>query len=144
MTMLVLATTCAPASAQTGEPNTKLPVIPLTIGSTRLEAEVASTPRQREVGLMHRFSLAPDRGMLFVFEAPQMLGFWMKNTYIPLSIAYIAADGTILNIEDMAPLDERSHVSRGPALYALEMKQGWFRQKGIFPGMMVMNLPKNH
>jgi uncharacterized membrane protein (UPF0127 family) len=142
--LLLLALAIAPGlvlHAQPGEPNKGLPVISLTIGSTRLDAEVASTPRQREAGLMHRFSLPPDHGMLFVFEFPQPLGFWMKNTYVPLSIAYIAADGTILNIEDMAPQDERSHLSNGLALYALEMKQGWFRQKGIQAGAKVQGLP---
>ncbi len=128
--------------AQSASPNTGLPVITLTIGTAKAEAEVASKPRQREIGLMYRFSLQPDHGMLFVFETPQPLSFWMRNTYIPLSIAYVAPDGTILNIEDMAPQDERAHWSRGPALYALEMKQGWFRQKGIGPGIKVQGLPK--
>jgi uncharacterized membrane protein (UPF0127 family) len=127
--------------AQLGEPNKGLPVINLSIGPVRLEAEVAQTPKQREIGLMHRFSLPPDHGMLFVFEAPQLLSFWMRNTYVPLSIAFIGADGTILNIEDMAPHDERSHLSRGLAVYALEMRQGWFRQKGIQAGAKVQGLP---
>jgi uncharacterized membrane protein (UPF0127 family) len=118
-----------------------LPTVTLTIGEAKLVAEVASTPQQRATGLMHRFSLQPDHGMLFVFESPQPLGFWMKNTFIPLSIAYIDASGRILNIEDMAPQDERSHLSKGPALYALEMRQGWFVQKGIVPGMKIAGLP---
>lgn len=128
--------------AQMGTPNTGLPTTTLSIGATKVVAEVAATPDQRSTGLMYRFSLPPDHGMLFVFEAPQPLSFWMKNTYIPLSIAYIDAQGKILNIEDMAPRDERSHWSRGPALYALEMKQGWFAQKGITAGMQVGGLPK--
>lgn len=90
---------------------------------------------------MHRFSLQPDHGMLFVFETPQPLAFWMRNTHIALSIAYIDADGRILNIEDMSPHDERTHWSRGPAFYALEMKQGWFTQKGILAGAIVKGLP---
>jgi uncharacterized protein len=140
--LVLLVSVSAPAPAQPGKPNAGLPVVTLTIGDVRLRAEVASTPSQREIGLMHRFSLQPDHGMLFVFEQPQPLGFWMKNTYIPLSIAYIAADGTILNIESMAPHDERSHWSRGPAVYALEMKQGWFRDKRIEPGAKVGGLPR--
>jgi uncharacterized membrane protein (UPF0127 family) len=90
---------------------------------------------------MYRFSLPADHGMLFVFPAPQPLGFWMRNTYIPLSIAYLDADGRILNIEDMAPRDESSHPSRGLALYALEMRKGWFADKGIGVGARVTGLP---
>ena len=130
-----------PAAAQPGKPNMGLPTIKLTIGSATLTAEVAATDRHREVGLMNRFSLAPDSGMLFVFEAPRQLSFWMRNTYIPLSIAFIDANGTILNIEDMAPKDERSTLSAGPALYALEMRKGWFAQKGIAAGATVTGLP---
>ncbi len=128
--------------AQMGTPNTGLPTTTLTIGNTKVVAEVAATPDQRATGLMYRFSLPPDHGMLFVFETPQRLSFWMKNTYIALSIAYIDADGKILNIEDMAPRDERSHWSRGLALYALEMKQGWFAQKEITAGTRVLGLPR--
>jgi uncharacterized membrane protein (UPF0127 family) len=128
--------------AQMGTPNTGLPTTTLTIGNAKVIAEVASTPDQRSTGLMYRFSLPPDHGMLFVFDAPQRLSFWMKNTYIALSIAYIDAEGKILNIEDMAPRDERSHWSRGLALYALEMKQGWFAQKEITAGAQVLGLPR--
>ncbi len=91
---------------------------------------------------MRRFSLRPDHGMLFVFDAPQPLAFWMKDTYIPLSIAFIGADGRILNIEDMAPQTERTHDSRGPALFALEMKKGWFAQLGLQPAIRVDGLAK--
>jgi hypothetical protein len=129
------------AGAQSGTPNTGLPTVILTIGNAKLTAEVAATPDQRATGLMHRFSLQPDHGMLFVFESPQPLAFWMRNTHIALSIAYIDVDGRILNIEDMSPHDERTHWSRGPALYALEMKRGWFVQKGILAGAIVKGLP---
>ncbi len=91
---------------------------------------------------MNRFSLKPDHGMLFVFERPEPLGFWMKNTFIPLSIAFIGADGRIVNIEDMRPLTEETHWSKGPALYALEMKKGWFAERGIGPGAVVAGMPK--
>jgi uncharacterized membrane protein (UPF0127 family) len=140
---LFVVMSAAPSPAQPGKANTGLPVIALSIGNAKLQAEVASAPHEREIGLMHRFSLPPDHGMLFVFETAQPQSFWMKNTYIPLSIAFIASDGTILNIEDMAPHDLAGHWSRGPALYALEMKQGWFRQKGIAPGSKVTGLPKS-
>ena len=130
-----------PTHAQPGQPNTGLPTTKLTIGSHALTAEVAATDRTRQVGLMHRFSLPPDHGMLFVHDAPRMLSFWMRNTYVPLSIAFIDAKGRIINIEDMAPHDERTTWSTAPALYALEMKKGWFAQNGIGPGMEVKGLP---
>ncbi|MEO8507140.1 MAG: DUF192 domain-containing protein [Betaproteobacteria bacterium] len=118
-----------------------LPTTTLTIGSHKLIAEVAVSPEQRALGLMNRFSLRPDHGMLFVFERVEPLAFWMKNTFIPLSIAFIAPDGRIVNIEDMKPQTEDSHWSKGPALYALEMRKGWFLEKGIGPGMVVKGLP---
>jgi uncharacterized protein len=118
-----------------------LPTATLTIGAHKLTAEIARTPEQQMVGLMNRFSLKPDHGMLFVYERPGALSFWMKNTYIPLSIAFIGADGRIVNIEDMRPLREETHWSKGPALYALEMKKGWFAERGIGPGAVVAGMP---
>jgi uncharacterized membrane protein (UPF0127 family) len=117
-----------------------LPTVTLTITGHKIVAEVAATPEQRATGLMHRFSLAPDHGMLFVFERPEALSFWMKNTHIPLSIAFIDANGRILNIEDMAPQTETTHRSRGPGLYALEMRKGWFAERGIRAGDRVEGL----
>jgi uncharacterized protein len=118
-----------------------LPTTVLTVGDHKVTAEVVVTPEQRAVGLMNRFSLKPDHGMLFVFERPEPLSFWMKNTFIPLSIAFIAADGRIVNIEDMKPQTEDTHWSKGPALYALEMRKGWFAEKGIGPGVVVKGIP---
>ena len=83
---------------------------------------------------MHRFSLQPDHGMVFVFDHPEPQGFWMKNTFIPLSIAFVAPDGRIINIDEMQPQDESTHLSRGPALYAIEMRKGWFTERGIRSG----------
>jgi uncharacterized membrane protein (UPF0127 family) len=111
-----------------------LPSRTLTIRGPEGRVEVASTPETRATGLMNRFSLRQDHGMLFVFEAPQPLAFYMKNTYIPLSIAFVDAHGRILNIEDMRPLDESTHWSRGVAQYAIgdaarvvrdERESGW-------------------
>ena len=113
----------------------------LTIHGQQLVVEVASTPETRATGLMNRFSLQTDHGMLFVFESPQPLAFYMKNTYVPLSIAFVDSRGKILNIEDMRPLDETSHWSKGPALYAIEMRQGWFASRGIGAGDKVEGLP---
>ena len=117
-----------------------LPTIELKIGSSRVVAEVAATIPTRTLGLMNRFSLQPDHGMLFVFDSAQPQAFWMKNTYIPLSIAFIAADGRILNIDDMAPRTENTHPSLGAAMYALEMKKGWFAERGIGAGDRVQGL----
>jgi hypothetical protein len=117
------------------------PTRTLTIREQKLEVEIASTPQTRALGLMNRFSLRQDHGMLFVFEAPQPLAFYMKNTYVPLSIAFVDARGKILNIEDMRPLDESTHWSKGLALYAIEMRQGWFASKGIGAGDAVTGLP---
>jgi uncharacterized membrane protein (UPF0127 family) len=128
------------ALAQDGKPQS-LPVTKIRVGTHAVDAEVAQDPQQRALGLMYRFSLPADRGMLFVFPRAEPLGFWMRNTYIPLSIAYLDASGTILNILDMKPHDESSHPSAGPALYALEMRRGWFAERGIGPGTRVTGLP---
>jgi hypothetical protein len=118
-----------------------LPTAPLSINGHKITAEVAATPAQRSTGLMHRFSLRPDHGMIFVFERPEPQSFWMMNTFIPLSIAFIAPDGRIINIDDMAPHDKNTHWSKGPALYALEMRKGWFAERGIRAGDVVKGLP---
>ena len=128
------------ALAQDGKPQS-LPITKIRVGTHAVDAEVAQTPAQRTLGLMFRFSLPADRGMLFVFPRAEPQGFWMMNTYIPLSIAYLDADGTILNILDMAPHDTSRHLSAGPALYALEMRKGWFAERGIGPGTRVTGLP---
>ena len=128
------------ALAQDGKPQS-LPVTKIRVGTYTVDAEVAQDPQQRSLGLMYRFNLPADRGMLFVFPRAEPLGFWMRNTYIPLSIAYIDAGGRILNILDMKPHDESSHPSAGPALYALEMRKGWFAEKGLGPGTRVLGLP---
>src|SRR6185312_2280336 len=106
---LLLVATPAAAAAD-------LPQRTLTIGENKLIVEVAATPQTRETGLMNRFSLQQDHGMLFVFEVPQPLAFWMKNTYVPLSIAFVDANGRILNIEDIRPQEESTHWSSGQAL----------------------------
>jgi hypothetical protein len=114
-----------------------LPTRTLIVREQKFVVEVAATPETRATGLMHRFSLRPDHGMLFVFEAPQPLAFYMRNTYIPLSIAFLDARGRIINIEDMQPKDESTHWSKGMAMYAIEMRQGWFAAKGIGAGDVV-------
>jgi uncharacterized membrane protein (UPF0127 family) len=122
-------------------PAEELPTIPLSINGHKITAELAATDEHRATGLMHRFSLKPDHGMVFVFERAEPQAFWMKNTFIPLSIAFIGADGRIVNVDDMAPQDETTHWSKGPARYALEMRKGWFAERGIKPGDPVAGLP---
>ena len=115
----------------------------LTAGMHVVEAEIARTDAQRAQGLMFRDSLPGNTGMVFVFDAPARQCMWMKNTPLPLSVAFIDADGTIVNIVDMPPHTLDSHCStKGvPVLYALEMRQGWFRQRHIKAGMRIGNLP---
>lgn len=137
-----LAAAAAPALAQPadGKPQS-LPITRLKVGGHPVDAEVAATAAERQIGLMYRFNLPADRGMLFVFPERQPLAFWMRNTFIPLSIAFIDAEGRILNVEDMAPRDETSVPSRGLALYALEMRKGWFADRGVGAGARITGLP---
>jgi uncharacterized protein len=119
----------------------KLPVIELRIGEHKVSAEVAATEPARTLGLMHRKQpLAADAGMLFVFTAPGFHGMWMRNTYIPLSVAFVDERGIVLNIADMMPLTTDAHTAAGFALYALEMNQGWFAARGIRAGAKVLGL----
>lgn len=140
LALALLASMPASAQAPDGKPQS-LPITTIRVGPHTVAAEVASTPDQRTLGLMYRFSLPADHGMLFVFPEPQPLAFWMRNTFIPLSIAYIDADGRILNVAEMAPRSDASHPSRGDALYALEMRKGWFAERGVAPGARVTGLP---
>lgn len=117
-----------------------MPVTELRAGMHLIHAEVASDFSTRARGLMHRKGLAPNAGMLFVFDAPSEQCMWMKNTYIPLSVAFLDAEGTIINIADMQPHSEQTHCSARPALYALEMTRGWFAERGIKPGMKLGGL----
>lgn len=109
--------------------------VQLAIGGARLWVEVAGDEAARSQGLMYRRQMPQDEGMLFVFEYPQPLSFWMKNTYLPLDIAFVSKDGTILNILRMEPLNEvPRYLSRSPALYAIEANAGWFQKNGIKAG----------
>jgi len=111
-----------------------MPVMELTAGFHRIEAEVASTPQTRAQGLMFRRDMAQQRGMLFVFtqDAPHCM--WMKNTLIPLSVAFLDDSGHIINVEEMQPQSEENHCAKQPARYALEMNPGWFAQRGLKRG----------
>ena len=112
-----------------------LPVKTLTAGMHVIQAEVASTDATRSKGLMYRKELAPNSGMLFVFEQPNVQCFWMRNTPTPLDIGFFSADGTLLELYAMYPFDENRVVSLSQAVqFALEMNQGWFRENGVLPG----------
>jgi uncharacterized membrane protein (UPF0127 family) len=113
----------------------------LEVGGKPVSAEVAACPQSRNHGLMYRMGLAPDCGMLFVYPDSALRSFWMENTYIPLSIAFIDEAGIILNVEDMAPFDRNNVGSEGSAVYALEMVQGWFDDNQVGPGRKVSGLP---
>ena len=117
-----------------------LPVKTLAAGMHRIQAEVAATDATRSRGLMYRKELAPNHGMLFVFEQANVQCFWMRNTLLPLSIAFILDDGTITNIADMAPMTENSHCSTAPVRYTLEMEQGWFAKRGITAGKKITGI----
>ena len=114
----------------------------LKIGAQTVRAEIADTEQSRERGLMQRDHLCADCGMLFVFENAGRHSFWMKNTPLPLSIAFIAADGSVINIEEMRPNTTDSHNAQGDALYALEMNSGWFARNSIAPADKVQGLQR--
>jgi hypothetical protein len=135
--LVLLLTLGAPAaSAQ------QLPVMELTAGFHRIEAEVAANNAARMQGLMQRKSMATQRGMLFVFDRDAQHCMWMKNTFLPLSVAFIDETGKILNIEDMQPQSEDNHCAAKPARYALEMNVGWFAQRGIKRGDRIGGIDK--
>lgn len=136
----IFALFSAGAHAQTG-PQAPLPTTQLSAGIHIIRAEVANTDATRRDGLMFRKELPGNAGMLFVFEQPDVQCFWMRNTLLPLSIAFIADDGTIVNIDDMAPQTEDPHCAKKPVRYALEMAQGWFDQHGIKAGRKIDGLP---
>ncbi len=115
----------------------EMPQRELTVGMYRIDAEVAATQEDRMRGLMQRKAMPQNRGMLFVFTEPQRHCMWMKNTLLPLSVAFMDEGGRILNIEDMKPQTENSHCAARPARFALEMNLGWFRQKGLSAGTKV-------
>src|SRR5260221_5254187 len=125
-----------PAAAQ------QLPRTELSAGMHLIKAEVADNFVNRMQGLMHRTSMGPNEGMLFIVEEAGIQCMWMKNTLIPLSVAYIADDGAIVNIEDMKPQTEDSHCTKKPVRFALEMNLGWFASKGLRPGARLRGLEK--
>ena len=113
----------------------------LTINSAKLKVEIARTPQEKMQGLMFRKSLPEAQGMLFIYEDSDIRSFWMKNTYIPLSLAYIDENCQILQLVDMKPLEEKSYLSAKPAQFVLEVNQGWFEKNNVKVGDTVKNIP---
>lgn len=135
--LTALLTGLLPASAQE-----KLPVTTLTIGIHLIQAEVAIRDEERAQGLMFREKMEQNEGMVFRFNNPNQVCMWMKNTLLPLSVAFIDDAGSIINIEDMKPQTLNAHCASRPARFALEMNQGWFKKKNIKAGSKVTGLPK--
>lgn len=129
------------AAAQDQQPQLDLPHVHLSAGMNQIDAQVAETYEQRMTGLMFRKEMPQHEGMLFVFDQPSVQCFWMKNTLLPLTAAFIADDGTIVNLADMKPQTEDSHCSAKPVRFVLEMNQGWFSKKGIKAGAKLSGPP---
>ena len=133
----LLLALAGPALAQTQsqeQPQLNLPRMPLTVGIHLIDAQVAQTPEQRQIGLMHRREMPATEGMLFVFEQPATQCFWMKNTLLSLTAAFVADDGRVVNLADMKPQTTDSHCSAEPVRFVLEMNQGWFAKRGVKAG----------
>lgn len=133
------ATAVTLAAAQ--EPQLNLPRVKLSAGVHQIDAQVASTQQQRATGLMWRRDMPQHEGMLFVFEQAAVQCFWMMNTPSPLTAAFLADDGTIVNLADMQPLSTQSHCSKQPVRFVLEMNQGWFEKKGLRAGARLSGEP---
>ena len=138
--LLIAAAGLSSATAQE-QPQTNLQRITLSAGMHQIDTQVAATPEQHAIGLMHRKEMPQHEGMLFVFPNPSKQCFWMKNTLLPLTAAFVADDGTIVNLEDMKPQTTDSHCSATPVRYVLEMNQGWFAKKGIKAGAKLGGRP---
>jgi uncharacterized protein len=122
-------------------PQLDLPRIKLSAGMHLIDVQLAVTPRQQSIGLMHRREMPTYEGMLFVFEQPSRQCFWMKNTLLPLTAAFVADDGTITNLADMKPQTTDTHCSVKPVRFVLEMNQGWFAKRGIKAGFKLGGKP---
>jgi len=134
--VFALALLYATAAWPQGQPQ-DLPATTLHVGMHNIRAQLAQTPQQRQIGLMFRQSMPNHEGMLFVFEQPATQCFWMRNTLIPLSAAFLSEDGTVVNLVDMKPQSDDSHCSTRPVRYVLEMNQGWFAKRGVKAGTRI-------
>ncbi len=118
------------------------PTMDLTAGMYRIEAEVASTQDQRMLGLMNRKAMPPQHGMLFVFDGPARHCMWMRNTLLPLAVAFLDEQGRIINVEEMLPETDDNHCAAKPAKYALEMNAGWFKARGFGAGAAISGIER--
>ena len=125
------------AETRTGAVAQAMELVPLRVGGIEIQVEIADDADERQRGLMYRESLEENQGMLFVYPEQRILGFWMRNTLIPLDIAYIDREGRIVDIQQMEPQTTETHDSAAPAMYALEMNQGWFEANGIRIGDLI-------
>ena len=134
----------APAAptAQMPPAQMNLPRTHLSTGMYRIEVQVAASDMSRQIGLMNRASMPEHEGMLFVFEQPNVQCFWMRNTLIPLTAAFIDDSGTVVNLADMKPQTEDNHCSTKPVRYVLEMNKGWFDKRHIKAGSVIKSLPR--
>ena len=139
---LIATTLLLSSSVAFGQVNIGLPTVELKSGIYHIQAEIADTPNAREVGLMNRTSMPTNSGMLFIFEQKAGHCFWMNNTKIPLSIAFIADDGKIVNIEEMQAETTNNHCPKAAIRYALEMNKQWFSERVIVPGSVISGLPR--
>jgi len=139
--IVALAMTLAGAGAFAQDAPQQLPTIRLSAGMHVLQVQVAQTPEQQTIGLMFRKSMGTNEGMLFVFDEPRQQCFWMKNTLLPLSVAFIDDSGTVANIDDMKPQTLDSHCSTKPVRFVLEMNVGWFDKRGIKAGGKLQGEP---
>ena len=140
LAIAVLTATTGMALGQE-QPQLHLQRTPLTIGMFRIDTQVATSPEQHATGLMFRKEMPQHEGMLFVFQNLNRQCFWMKNTLLPLTAAFISDDGTIVNLEDMKPQSLDSHCSKKPVRFVLEMNQGWFAKKGLKAGTKILGPP---
>lgn len=138
-----LALSAGGALAQTteGQAQMQLPRVTLQVGMHRIDAQVAQTPEQRQTGLMFRKEMPRHEGMLFVFEQASQQCFWMRNTRLPLTAAFVADDGTLVNLADMKPMTDDAHCSKQPVRFVLEMNQGWFASKNLKAGDKLSGSP---
>lgn len=138
---LLLAGCALAALAQSDAPQLNLPRVKLSAGMHQIDTQVASTPGERATGLMYRKEMPTHEGMLFVFEQPTTQCFWMKNTLLPLTAAFVDDDGTIVNLADMKPQTTDSHCSAKPVRFVLEMNQGWFAKRRLAAGSKLQGEP---
>ena len=138
--VLLLASLGLAWPAQAQQP--QLPMLELSAGMHRIEAELAATSASRQTGTMQRAIMPSQRGMLFVFPEAAMHCMWMRSTLLPLSVAFLDEKGRIINIEDMQPKTENNHCATKPARFALEMNLGWFKSRGIGAGFVITGIDK--